>query len=80
MSFDSGDVAGLIGLGIVGAVAVKTVDSIGKVAENVTEPKKKKKKSKKKESNIFSMENAFESYDKPKKGSNKNDPFKGITF
>jgi len=54
MSSIGGDLTGLLGLAIVGTVAVKTVEAIGDTV-NKNQPKKKKKSNK--NNNIFDMGN-----------------------
>lgn len=93
MAFDTGDIAGLIGLGIVGAVAIKTVDTLGNVIQNTTQPQpQSRKKKSKKSNNVFAMENVKSGHDnfyniyddKPKKGKKTNQNtdnfFSGISF
>lgn len=81
MSFGVGDLTGLVGLAVVGAVAVKTVDAFGNVIQNTTnqanQPQKKKKKSMKKSNNnnIFDMGNAFEPYPTKKKSGKSQNVF-----
>ena len=43
MSLDSGDITGIVGVGITGAVAIKTVDMVGDLAKGKKHKKKKRK-------------------------------------
>jgi len=68
MSF-AGDLTGIVGTAVLGAVAIKSIEVVGNVAGNVANPKKKKKS--KAKNDVFSMDMPFDSYDKPKKSGSK---------
>lgn len=61
----TGLIAPLVGIAVVGAVAVKTVEVIGNTV-NQGQGKKKKKGMKKKSNNIFDMDNMFDPQPKRK--------------
>lgn len=68
MSLGGVDLGGLVGTLVFGAIAVKGIDTLGKVATNAGQPQqKKKKKTKQNNQNVFDFGNAFEPYPKQKK-------------
>ena len=67
----TGLIAPLVGIAVVGAVAVKTVEVIGNTV-NQTQGQLKKKKGKKKSNNIFDMDNVFDP--QPKQKTRKSRP------
>lgn len=67
----TGLIAPLVGIAVVGAVAVKTVEVIGNTV-NQTQGQLKKKKGKKKSNNIFDMDNVFDP--QPRKQMKKSRP------